>query len=112
MSSKHEPATMDISELSQSLSTLNDSFYVTNTLDIKHEKTSQTNNNRILLGGHVSLYFSSTLKLLFWLYVHRINFYGFIDETNIEKFLMIRSIDVKMTSTIITTTTNDNNKSS
>ncbi|CAF1322792.1 unnamed protein product, partial [Rotaria sordida] len=91
-------------QLSESSSARNGSFYVTNTLDIKHETINETNNNGILLGGGVSVYFSSTLKLLFWSYVHGKNFYGIIDETNIEKLLMIRSIDVKMTPTTTTTT--------
>ena len=84
-------------QLTESSSARNGSFYVTNTLDIKHETITETNNNGILLGGGVSVYFSSTLKLLFWSYVHGKNFYGIIDEINIEKLLMIRSIDVKMT---------------
>jgi E3 ubiquitin-protein ligase UBR4 len=95
-------------QLSESSSARNGSFYVTNTLDIKHETITETNNNGILLGGGVSVYFSSTLKLLFWSYVHGKNFYGIIDEANIEKLLMIRSIDVKMTPA---TSTNGNNKS-
>ncbi|CAF4256832.1 unnamed protein product, partial [Rotaria sp. Silwood2] len=106
-------------QLCESSSARNGSFYVTNTLDIKHEAISETNNNGILLGGGVSVYFSSTLKLLFWSYVHGKNFYGIIDETNIEKLLMIRSIDVKMTPTTTSTSTstptpastNGNNKS-
>ncbi|CAF3628387.1 unnamed protein product [Adineta steineri] len=95
-------------QLSESSSARNGSFYVTNTLDIKHETITETNNNGILLGGGVSVYFSSTLKLLFWSYAHGKNFYGIIDEVNIEKLLMIRSIDVKMTPT---TSTNGSNKS-
>lgn len=95
-------------QLSESSSARNGSFYVTNTLDIKHEAISETNNNGILLGGGVSVYYSSTLKLLFWSYVHGKNFYGIIDELNVEKLLMIRSVDVKMTPT---TSTNGNNKS-
>ena len=84
-------------QLSDSSSAKNGSFYVTNTLDIKHESITETNNNGILLGGGVSVYYSSTLKLLFWSYVHGKNFYGLLDENNIEKLLLIRSIDVKMT---------------
>ncbi|CAM4878013.1 unnamed protein product [Rotaria socialis] len=95
-------------QLSESSSARNGSFYVTNTLDIKHESISETNNNGILLGGGVSVYFSSTIKLLFWSYVHGKNFYGIIDEVNVEKLLMIRSIDVKMTPTA---STNGNSKS-
>jgi len=93
-------------QLSESSSARNGSFYVTNTLDVKHETITETNNNGILLGGGVSVYFSSTLKLLFWSYVHGKNFYGIIDELNIEKLLMIRSIDVKMTPTASTNGTN------
>ena len=95
-------------QLSDSSSARNGSFYVTNTLDIKHESITETNNNGILLGGGVSVYFSSTLKLLFWSYAHGKNFCGIIDESNIEKLLMIRSIDVKMTPS---TSTNGTNKS-
>ncbi|CAF3538830.1 unnamed protein product [Rotaria sp. Silwood1] len=100
-------------QLCESSSARNGSFYVTNTLDIKHETISETNNNGILLGGGVSVYYSSTLKLLFWSYVHGKNFYGIIDERNVEKLLMIRSIDVKMTptTTSTSTSTNGNNKS-
>ncbi|UJR08441.1 hypothetical protein I4U23_012711 [Adineta vaga] len=95
-------------QLTESSSARNGSFYVTNTLDIKHESITETNNNGILLGGGVSVYYSSTLKLLFWSYAHGKNFYGIIDNINIEKLLMIRSIDVKMTPT---TSTNGANKS-
>jgi E3 ubiquitin-protein ligase UBR4 len=95
-------------QLSESSSARNGSFYVTNTLDIKHENITETNNNGILLGGGVSVYFSPTLKLLFWSYAHGKNFYGIIDELNTEKLLMINSIDVKMTPTA---STNGNNKS-
>jgi E3 ubiquitin-protein ligase UBR4 len=97
-------------QLSDSSSARNGSFYVTNTLDIKHESITETNNNGILLGGGVSVYFSSTLKLLFWSYAHGKNFYGIIDELNIEKLVMIRSIDVKMTPTA-STNGGTNNKS-
>ncbi|CAF1421407.1 unnamed protein product [Rotaria sp. Silwood1] len=79
-------------QLCDSSSVRNGSFYVTNTLDIKHESITEINNNGILLGGGVSVYFSSTLILLFWSYVHGKNFY-----------------DVKMTPT--TSSTNGNNKS-
>ena len=95
-------------QLSESSSACNGSFYVTNTLDIKHESINETNNNGIVLGGGVSVYFSSTLKLLFWSYVQGKNFYGLINECYIEQLLMIRSIDVKMTPV---TSTNGNNKS-
>lgn len=95
-------------QLTDSSSACNGSFYVTNTLDIKHETITETNNNGILLGGGVSVYFSTTLKILFWSYVHGKNFYGIIDEMNIEKLLMIRSIDVRMTPT---TSTNGNSSS-
>ena len=86
-------------QLSDSSSARNGSFYVTNTLEMKHESITETNNNGILLGGGVSVYFSCTLKLLFWSFVHGKNFYGIVDPTSIEKLLLIRSIDVKMTPT-------------
>lgn len=95
-------------QLGESSSARNGSFYVTNTLDIKHETITETNNNGILLGGGVSVYYSSSLKLLFWSYVQGKNFYGIIDEINVEKLSMIRSIDVKMTPM---TSTNGTSKS-
>ena len=77
-------------------------------MDIKHESITETNNNGILLGGGVSVCFSPTLKLLFWSCAHSKNFYGILDPINIEKLLMIASIDVKMTPA---TSTNGKNKS-
>ncbi|CAF1513572.1 unnamed protein product, partial [Rotaria sordida] len=43
-------------QLCDSSSVRNGSFYVTNILDIKHESTTEINNNGILLGGGVSVY--------------------------------------------------------
>ncbi|CAF1492106.1 unnamed protein product, partial [Rotaria sordida] len=48
-------------QLCNSSSVRNGSFYVTNILDIKHESTTEINNNGILLGGGVSVYLSSCL---------------------------------------------------
>ncbi|CAF4164637.1 unnamed protein product, partial [Rotaria sordida] len=43
-------------QVCSSSSVRNASFYVTNILDIKHESTTEINNNGILLGGGVSVY--------------------------------------------------------
>ena len=55
-------------QLCESSSARNGSFYVTNTLDLKHETITETNNNGIILGGGVSVYYSSILKLLVFFY--------------------------------------------
>ncbi|CAF0847863.1 unnamed protein product, partial [Didymodactylos carnosus] len=83
-------------QLCETSSAKNGSFYVTNTLDLKHDTIQETNGNGIILGGGVSVYYSSVLKILLWSYLHGKNFYGIIDEQNIERMLMIRSIDIKM----------------
>ena len=83
---------IDYEHLSDSSSSRNGSFDV-----------SETNNNDILLdggdGSSASMYFSCTLKLLFWSDLHDKSVDDISNPKNIEKMLFIRSIDVKMTST-------------